>query len=261
MKIPVVIPEYKSDKETLNKIKNMLKNQTVKTELIEIKNLPETIAFNTGIKKSKGAIVIVLCQDTIPDNKNWIKKIIAPFKDKNVMVSVPDTYLPYDFWKKYDIFTRALTIKEQKIIRSPLDARGCAYRKELFKKIGYFTENTKLIGMDEDLYMRVVKNGKIAHPGCKILHLHKSDFLSRLKMEYKHSRGGGGIIRKYMFKYPDWKKKIIRALPIVGIVPLLFVFPVKRAPLLFLIYLLLSPILNMIYTLGFWKGFIEYKKE
>lgn len=259
MTIDVVIGVYKPDIRTFNRVKEMLKKQTVKNRLHEIWNKPEPVAMNTGVRKSKGAIVVIMSQDCVPEDERWLERLISPFKDKKVVASVSDTYLPKDEWKKYDLITRMLIAKEQKVIRSRLDARACAYRKKVLYSLGLFDENPKLIGIDSDMYLKLKAKGKIAYPGCKILHIHPYRKWDRLRLERKYSLGAGAVSRRYGGSYPDSWKYFLRAIPILGLFPLWYVFPYRRFPLLAVSYLLFSPILHAMIVYSFWKGYLFLK--
>ena len=265
MKIPIVIPVYKPDQKVYVRVREMLKKQTMKNEVLEITGFTEAGGMNHGIKKAKGDIVITMNQDCIPEDEHWLERLLKPLEDKNVVASVSDTIvMPYKLWKKADPISRALSIKEQKPVRSALDARGCAYRKSVIIKAGLFNENPNfgaLGGIDDDIYMKMKARGKIAYPGCKIYHWHPFTGGERLYLEYKYAQGSGAMVKYFGSRMPGCWKRIVKATPLIGFVGIWAVFPVKRAPLLFILYLILSPMIHGMYLAGFWKGFFKMKKE
>jgi len=261
MKIPIVIPVYKPDPEVYSRVREMLAKQTVKNEVNEITGFTEAAGMNHGIKNAKGEIVVTMNQDCIPEDEHWLERLLKPFQDKEVITSVSDTVvMPYELWSKADPVSRALTIKEQRTIRSALDARGCAYRKEVIIKAGLFSENPNLGGIDDDIYYKMKKHGKISYPGCKIYHWHTFTGTERLQLEYKYAQGSGAVVKLLGTNQEGLWKSVIKATPFLGLIGILRVFPVKRAPTLFLLYLALSPLVHTIYVMGFWKGFFRMQR-
>ena len=105
MKIPIVIPIYKPDPKVYGKVRDMLKKQTVKNEVLEISGFTESKGMNHGIKKATGEIVVTMNQDCIPEDEYWLEKLIKPFEDPKVVATVSDTIvMPYKLWKKADAF-------------------------------------------------------------------------------------------------------------------------------------------------------------
>ena len=83
-KISIVIYLYKPEKEIYELVKEMLKKQTIKAEIIESWNMPEAQSINTGIRRAKGEIIVVLAQDCVPENEFWLEKLVKPLENKNV---------------------------------------------------------------------------------------------------------------------------------------------------------------------------------
>jgi len=259
-KISVIMPIYKPDEKVLEKVKEMLKKQTIKPfEIIENWDMPEIISINTGIKKAKGDFIVILEQDCVPENEFWLERLIAPLKDKSIVATVSDLDLSEEYWSKYPFLTKILTINELKETRSLMDIRACGYRKETLKKINYINEDPKLISVDVDHRLSLEKLGKIVHPGCKVYHLHPLTNRKKIRLVYNYARGGGIIARLYKFKDKGFWYRIARATPILGMFPIIYVFPWEKFgkywPWLFP-HLLLAPLQHIIYIAGFLKGFL-----
>ncbi len=263
MKIPIVIPIYKPNPKIYGRVKEMLEKQTVENEILEITGMTESQGMNYGIKKAQGEIVVTMNQDCIPTDERWLETLIKPLlKDQKIVATVSDTIvMPYDLWKNADAISKALTAKEQRVIRSALDARGCAYRRSIIIKAGLFNEDPKLGGIDDDIYIKMKARGKIAYPGCKIYHWHPYTGHERLRLEYKYAQGSGAVTKLFGAKLPQLWKGLIKATPIVGLIPIWFTFPIKKAPSLFPLYIGLSPAIHTIYVAGFWKGFLRMKSN
>jgi len=256
-KISIVIAVFKPDEKIFQKLKEKLKEQTIKAELIENWNMPEAKSMNIGIKKAKGEIIITLAQDCIPEDKFWLEKLVSPLvQDKNIAITVSDLYLPEFYWKKYPFLTKMMTINELEIRLPNMDSRACAYRKKDLEKVGLFNEDPNVIGIDNDLYRKMKSLGEIIHPGVNVLHMHPLNNEKKIKLDYKYSLASGKIVRKFGVKDHAFFKRLIRATPILGLVPILLAFPLKKYPLLFPTFLLISPISHFVYVFGFWKGLI-----
>tara|TARA_Y100000310_G_C20618582_1_gene781996 strand:+ start:32 stop:877 length:846 start_codon:yes stop_codon:yes gene_type:complete len=263
-KVSVVIPVYKPNEKIFSKVKEMIKNQTIKIELIEVWNNPEAVSMNKGIKKAKGDIVITLAQDCVPQNKYWIEKLIKPLENKNIAISVSDLNLPEEFWdKEYSFLTKILSINELGVRRPPMDARACAYRKKELVELGMFNEDPKTIAIDSDLYVKFKKIGKIAHPGCVVDHLHSLTNSQKIRMFYNYSGANGKLIRLYKGSVSNPHLRILRSIPILGLLPIFYVFPYRKLRhLVYLpLYTLLAPFQHLIELYGFWEGFFFNKES
>jgi hypothetical protein len=143
-----------------------------------------------------------------------------------------------------------------------MDARACAYRKKDLVKIGMFNENPKTIAIDGDLKKRLLQIGKIAHPGVAVDHLHPLTDERKIKMIYNYAEANGKLIRAGFKKSNSWLSWI-RAIPIIGMLPIIYVFPYKRLDCwhYFPLYLALTPFQHVIELYGFWKGFLFNKES
>lgn len=263
MNVSVILPLHKPEKNLLERIIKQLKNQKFKGEfeIIKVeKNLGLAASINYGIKKAKYNIVASLHQDCLPENEKWLQNLVNPLKEKKVVSSVSDVELPLEIWDKFGWFAKALTLKELGILTPILDGKACAFKKKVLKEIGLFNEKDfHTAGEDFDLYIKLVKKGKIAYPHCKIFHIHKTSFKNRLKKELQYANAFGALTRIHGKHLPSWKKGVIKSMPILGIIPL-FKFPIQKSINLFFPHLILIPALHFIYVLGFWGGFIKKKQ-
>ena len=265
MNVSIIMPVYNPDKEILENIESSLKKQKFggKVEVIKInKGLGLAESINYGIKKAKYEIIVTLHQDCIPENEHWLKILVEPLKNEDVIASVSKVYLPNDFWKKFDFIAKIMSAKEQKVITPLLDEKGCAYKKNILMKIGLFNEKDfRTAGEDFDMYIKLKAEGKIVYPECKILHYHKHTKKNRFKKEIQLSEGFGVLVRKNKTDMPKWWLGIIKALPIIGWPLFLINFPYRKWILGGLFWIFFSLIVNFVYTYGFWKGFLEGKQK
>ncbi|MBM3206798.1 MAG: glycosyltransferase family 2 protein, partial [Candidatus Staskawiczbacteria bacterium] len=233
MGVSIIIPVHNPDKEILKKILVELKNQSYKgkSEIIQInigKGLAESM--NTGFRKAKNEIVVSLHQDCIPQGKFWLENLVKPFKEKRIIATVSKVELPISLWESFDKIAQALTLKELGVIQPLLDEKGCAYKRSVLKEVGFFDEkNFRTAGEDFDLYIKLKNKGIIAYPEATVIHLHKTTGFSRLNKERQYANGFGTLVRIYGTKMPGWHKGLIKAIPLIGIIPLLVSFPYKKA--------------------------------
>ncbi len=261
MNVSIILVLYKPDKAVLKKVLDSIKNQKFsgKVELMQVEHLPGFAKkINYGIKKAKYDIVVELPQDCIPSDKFWLKKLIEPFKDEQVVASVSKVRLPNELWDNFSLFAKAANIKEKGVITSLLDGKGSAYRKKELKSVGYFDDETfRTAGEDFDMYMKIREKGIIAYPNAEIIHYHPTTYLKRLKKTYQYSNAAGTVLRNYGLKTPKWYNILIKAIPLVGILGTIITFPFKKKELgLFPIYALEAFPDHLYYLLGFWKGFL-----
>ncbi len=260
-KISVVIPVYKPEEEVFEKVKEMLKKQTIQAEIIENWNMPEAKSMNTGIRKAKGEIIIIMSQDCVPENEYWLEKLVKPLEDESVVAVVSDIYLPHNYWKKYPLLTKILTLNERKKQFPRMDMRGCAYRKKDLLKVGLINEDPKIIGIDMDLYSKLTKLGRIVRGNCTIHHLHKLDNKKRIKTLYTYAEGNGKVVKAYGMKGHAFWKRVARAAPFFGFISIIYRYPFDKYAYFFPVYLLFVPMLNAINFIGFCKGLLFNKES
>lgn len=261
MEISVVIPIFNPNKKLLERVISSIKEQEFpgKINIIKVdKGLGLAGSMNYGLKRAKTKFAVTVHQDCILEDKRWLAKLIAPFKDKNVVASVSDVHLPLELWKNFDIFAKSLTLTELGTITPLMDEKGCAYRKEVLEEIGFFNETDfRTAGEDFDMYLKLRAKGKIAYPKCKLIHVHSSSFRKRLKKNYQNANGFGALVKIHKKKMYHWQWGFLRATPLLGLPIFLASFPFEKIKYLYLFpfYALVSPIFHFSYMQGFWKGF------
>jgi len=197
--VTIVIPVYKPDKDLLKKVENAIKNQDYKGK-IEVIKVDEGFglakSMNYGIKKAKYDIIITLHQDCIPISNNWLSTLVRPLEDPEVVACTSDVF-DFENKKKYTPI---------------LDEKGCAYKKNILEKVGYFDEVTFLnSGEDRDMYMKLKKVGKIACPHSIVEHHHLGYLKAKGYKRLQNANTWGCLFRVYGIFLPDWWKPIIKA--------------------------------------------------
>jgi len=261
-KVSIVIPLFNPNRQVLNQLVKRLKEQTIKAEVIfEDNGMPEHKALNQGISKSNGDIIVTLDQDCVPSGNLWLENLIAPFEDNEVVATAPSIEFPYEVWKNLSFLNKLLTAKEQMELHNTMDERGCAYRKEILKKIGGFNESRVTVLGDMDTYFKLVKYGKVAYPkNCKVYHIHPVYGFSKLKKEYSYSRGVGISFKIFGLKDYTWWKRVIKMIPLAGAVAMCIRFPKRKHLIMFFFYVLFSPIFQMIHIVAVFDGIIRGDK-
>jgi len=186
--LEVIVVDDGSSDNTINIIKKFKK-----VKLITKKHGGPASARNLGVKKSKGDIILFTDSDCIP-KKNWIKRMIEPFNNKDV-VAVAGTYdtLNDDFFMArfvgYEIEMRHQKMKELDSIDF-VGTYNCAFRKLLFLKYGGFNELFKeASGEDPELSFRMIEKGKriVFQSKSIVYHKHPESLTKYLKQKYKRA--------------------------------------------------------------------------
>ncbi len=196
-KTTIIIPTYKPKKEIFDKLKKYLKENAKRIEIIEIEGINGLAkTYNEGIEKAKGDIIITLHQDCIPLEKNAIKKLIKPFKDKKVI-------LTYSWVMEEDV--------RKKYYPSAPDGKFTAYRKSALQKVGLFDEKHFLAGGEDiDIWLKLKKIGKIEKVDTGLLHIHPN-YRGNKTLEKRRQNGSinGALFRIWGTKNPKWLKALI----------------------------------------------------
>lgn len=196
----IIIPKYKPKKEIFSRLKKYLKENAQGFEIIEIDGANGLAnAYNKGIKKAKGDIIITLHQDCIPLEKDAINKLVKPFKDKEVV-------LTYSWIMEEDV--------KEKYYPFVPDGKFTAFRKSALERIGLFDEKHFIIGgEDADIYLKLKKVGKIVKVDTGLLHIHLGYKTNKTKEKIKQNGNiNGTLFRLWGFKYPKWHKALILCL-------------------------------------------------
>lgn len=259
-KVSVIIPVYKPDLVVFEKLKEMLKKQTIPVEIIEKWNNPEAVSVNLGIKEAKGDIIVILAQDCVPASKDYIEKLIKPLEDKNIVAVVSDLLLPEKYWKKRSFLVRMFTINDLNIRKPIMNLSSCAYRKNDLEKINYINENVSAI--DLDFYFKIKRLGKIERGNAIVYHLHPHyDYKKVLKTFYSYSKFNGISVRKEGIVDINFLQRVIRGLPILGFCSIYYRYPLREYYYLLPVHFITAGIIDhAISIIGFWHGFI-FSKE
>lgn len=200
--VSIIVPVYKPNKKILDDLRKIISKQktsfSFETLFIDGKNgLANT--YNEGIKKSKGKIIVMLHQDCLPKDLYWLEKVIKPFENPGIVIS--SAYIiDWETNKKYFPF--------------PPDGKSTAYLKQTLAMVGNFDAKTYFTGgEDVDLYLKMMKHGKLAKADTFVTHFHKG-YLGNKTVEKRKQNGSinGCLVRIWGIKNPFWWKAIIMSI-------------------------------------------------
>ncbi|MEX0920636.1 MAG: glycosyltransferase family A protein [Candidatus Pacearchaeota archaeon] len=182
----VIILDDCSTDGTLKKIKkNKFRNRFKFIRNDE--NLGLVKSLNKGIKTSKGEFIVTLLGDCWAEDGDWLRLLLEPFRDEEIIASTPIVKYPRWLWEKFDPFTKKLTKEEVGTRLTNLNQKGVAYRREVLFKVGLFDEKTfRNFGEDFDMIAKLKPLGKTYH-GTKgiIIHEHplnKKEILKKINL-------------------------------------------------------------------------------
>jgi glycosyltransferase involved in cell wall biosynthesis len=271
-KVSVIIPAYNEEKNIERCLKSVKKQNYSNLEIIVIddgstdrtskiaknfgvkviknkRNLGLAKSLNRGIKASKGSIVITLHADCELVGRNWLSKIIEPFKDAKV-AGVTGNPIPYPD-KKLSLFDKVnlyfvgayASTKSEKITNRDLFNNKCdAYRKKYLEEVGFFNEKFKTSGEDIDLTCKLRKRGYklLIHPKCRIrIHLssHQNTFVKSLKKRIVYGKVIPYLILNHFPELIRNKTWVMRTVPYISYFILLVMSPFNYWFLFFVFFL------------------------
>lgn len=157
--------------------------------LVEQKHAGPAVARNLGAKKARGEIIIFTDSDC-EVAENWLREMIAPFKDKNV-VGVQGAYKTEQAslvarFEQIDIELRYERMKKAKHL-DWIGSYSAAYRKNVFFDFGGFDESFPIAsGEDPDLSYRIAEKGLklFFNPKAIVFHQHPGKLKKYLKTKF-----------------------------------------------------------------------------
>lgn len=217
--VSIIIPIFYADNELLEKVEVSLNSQIFKgnIEIIKVdKGFGLAKSVNCGIEKSRYDIIVTVHQDCVPIGNEWLTNLVYPLSNLNVVASCSDVF----------------DIENKEAYIPLLDGKGCAYKKDALKVVGYFDEETFLnSGEDMDMYLKLKKIGMIAHPHSIIEHHHKGYLKPNKEKKMQNANSYGCLVRIYGFSMPKWYKGLIKS------------------------------VIDWDYCYWFWRGFIKKKQD
>jgi rhamnosyltransferase len=86
----VIIDSGSSD----NCIERIQNNKEIKVKIVKISHFSHSAARNLGVKEASGEIIVLMTQDALPYNENWLYNMLMHFSDQKV-AAVFSRQVPY----------------------------------------------------------------------------------------------------------------------------------------------------------------------
>jgi glycosyltransferase involved in cell wall biosynthesis len=132
-------------------------------------------SYNEGIRRARGDLVVTMHQDIVL-TEGALKKLVAPFADKNVVAAGHADIHPLALWQKYNFWQKCFFSRFQKLDISGVNGQFDAFRKSALEKVGMFDGvHFKSAGEDGDIVYKMKKIGKVVASDARTVHLHKVD--------------------------------------------------------------------------------------
>lgn len=231
-------------------------------------------ARNTGVRKSRGDIIVFTDDDCVAD-QNWIKEIVNCYQKSPKINAVGGRIEPYSmntYFEKYDKYakhpiffhptvrdsrervssylkkmfsTRKEKLKDgQKL--SAVMGLNSSYKKDIILKVGMHKHGLRR-GVDWDLNTKLKKSGELRAVYCHkalIYHKHRIGFKSFIKHMYSY----GKVYWQTHKNHPKEVEFIPRPLPLLFIIfiPVGVVLNIWWLPLVIILIYYLK---DMVYTL------------
>ena len=177
-----------------------------KNKRLRVVNMPpgKGIPFyrNVAIKESKGEIVCFIDDDALPKDNNWLLSITQPILDNEVQVTTAGVKIPLG----YGILADSISLLGYPAggalgfeFMWDVDANGytnhlctvnCAFRKDVFLRIGGFKEELVFGCEDVEIASRLLNSGiQIKYvPAATITHLPRTGWLNFWKWHFRRGR-------------------------------------------------------------------------
>lgn len=217
----IILIYNNNDPKYFKKLKILCQNYLKIILINNKKNYGFTKAANVGIKYSlkNGGDYTLLLNDDVKVEKDLIKELILPFKNKKMGMASPiilDDSKKRKIWyaggmiSEYFAYTRNFYMGlrfSQKIKSGWTNViSGCCVmvRNKLWQKVGLLDEDLFIYFDDPDLSLRARKKGYFCYLVAKplVIHLKKSAKLNSTE-SYYYARNPFILIRKH---YPGFKK-------------------------------------------------------
>ena len=201
-----------------SKDKTVIKAKKFPVKVIKIKNFLPGKAINLGIKKSNGKYIVCLSAHCIPENKDWLTKIIKGLNDKNV-AGIYGRQKPLSYSSDFDKRDLLNLFGPEKKVQKKdnfFHNANSAFRKEFWKK-NPFDEKTQHIEDRIWGHLVIQKGYKIIYePEAGVYHWHGVN----QDMEPERCKRIVNILESLGSEYVSKNLDNLKSLNCIGIVPL-----------------------------------------
>jgi len=159
--------------------------------IVHKKDMGLSYSYNEAIRKVKTPLFITLQSDCVITSKDGVARLIKPFLDNfETVASCSLQTTPWNIWKQYNIWQKALFSRHVGRNLSGRNGRFCCYSLKAVKKIGLFnTKAYRTAGEDGDIFYHLKQIGIITDIDLVVDHLHSmSDNFSLKTYIYKENQ-------------------------------------------------------------------------
>jgi glycosyltransferase involved in cell wall biosynthesis len=221
----IVVVDNASTDDSVAIVKKFAKKSKLPIAIIVRKeNKGVASSYNTGIKKTKSTLVVLMHSDSSLPTKHEIEKLTRPIKeDNNVVATYPTNLLPQKVWDTYNFWQKRHQVRAVEKDCPGMNTKFDCIRKDVFLRIGgfddqHFGEQKGTGAQDADLYLRLKKEGEVVLSTARVIHLHYlggnyslRDFISNRKL---FARTYGSLIRLQGRSLPLSTKGIGLSIPL-----------------------------------------------
>lgn len=175
----VIVVDNASADNSVRKVIDFSKRSVIPFQIIErLENKGVGSSYNLGVKKASSPLVVFMHSDSSLPTENEIQKLTKPLRNNlQVVASYPKVILPEKVWDSYNFWQKCLFARSVGKESPGMNGKFDCTRRNVFLEIGGF-EETKFSGKygfggeDADLYLKLIKVGKIVMSDAKVIHLH-----------------------------------------------------------------------------------------
>ncbi|HON57560.1 MAG TPA: glycosyltransferase family A protein [bacterium] len=194
------------------------KDERIKIFLCEHQGRAKILNFT--IKQARGEYIAINDADDLPAKDKFVKQINFLEQNKDYGMIGSQGYLLYVETGNIRNFDKPLSyeeIYEYLIIENPFIHSAVIFRKEVFDKIGYYNEYFTKLGIEYELWSRVLKHYKVCNLEDRLLYykVHNNNVYRKRNcfIIFKHQF----LMRILIFKrlqYPLYKAFYILYIPL-----------------------------------------------
>ncbi len=139
-------------------VSELIKRKFPKINLFKMPRNVGIFGYNIGFTNSKGKYVVVLDDDCAIE-KSTLEQIVEYFDRQKKEVGILTFNVCNPFTKRYEYSHYNL----KSLIVSSFAGGACAFRRDIFEKIGYYDDSFFLWGHEDDLALRAMDKGYKIH--------------------------------------------------------------------------------------------------
>lgn len=170
------------DNTTTDNTLNIIKKYPVQIYIVQnyIKDFHRAKAFNLGVKKAKGDIIVSISSDAIPIGNYWLKNLIKPMKGE--IIACSGKMMPRESSNPMEKRRIISSFHDNKIENTHLTFVNSAIKKEILEK--FPIREDILCSEDKDLLTRLKLAGMkiIYNPESQVIHSHDPNFSQHFQL-------------------------------------------------------------------------------